>query len=84
MTTKQMPICETLNYSKSDQALIAERQWIDRVNGAPAKRRMWKKRTPHPFPELREAILNPLPPAWVIGAKPRKKKRGRKSVCRGS
>lgn len=63
----------------NDKTLFDQRKWIDRVNSAPAKRRMWKKALPQPFPEISNLNLDPLPPFWVIGAKPRKKKRGRKS-----
>lgn len=64
----------------NDKALFDQRKWIDRVNGAPVKKRMWKKAKKQPFPEIFDMVLDPWPPTWVIGAKPRKKKRGRKSV----
>lgn len=67
----------TSNY-KSDKSLYDSRKWIDRVRGAPTKKRMWKKRLSQPFPELDALILEPHPAAWVAGSKPRKKKRGRK------
>jgi len=68
----------THNNLYNDKALVDNRRWLDRVNGVRVKKRMWREQPPHPFPEIRDLVLDPLPPIWVIGAKPRKKKRGRK------
>lgn len=54
------------------------RRWIDRVNGVPTRRRMWKGRTPHPFHEADGMKLKPINASQEKGFRPPKRKRGRK------